>query len=41
MQANPSKFQAIMFAIKSKDEICFNIDDNKVKATKFVKQLGV
>ena len=41
MQANPSKFQAIVFSFKSKDDICFNINDNKVKATKSVKQLGV
>ena len=41
MQANPSKFQAIVFGLKSKDEICFNINDYKVKATKCVKQLGV
>ena len=30
-----------MFGLKSKDEICFNINDKKVKATKCVKQLGV
>ena len=41
MQANPSKFQAIVFGHKSKDEICFNINDDKVKAPKCVKQLGV
>ena len=41
MQASPSKFQAIVFGHKSKDEICFNINYNKVKATKCIKQLGV
>ena len=41
MQANPSKFQAIVFGLKPKDEICFNINDNKIKATKSVKQLDV
>ena len=41
MQANPSQFQSIVFGLKSKDEICFNINDYKVKATKCVKQLGV
>ena len=41
MQANPSKFQAIVFGPKPKDEICFNVNDYKVKATKCVKQLGV
>ena len=41
MQANPSKFQEIVFGLKTKDEICFNIKDNKVKAIKCVKLLGV
>ena len=42
MQANPSKFQAIVFGLKTKDDdICFNINGNKVGATKCVKQLGV
>ena len=41
MQANPNKFQAIVFGLKSKDEICFNSNDNKIKTTKCVKQLGV
>ena len=41
MQANPSKFQAIVFGLKPKDEICFNVNDYEVKATKCVKQLGV
>ena len=40
MQVNPSKFQAIVFGFKSTDEICFDINDNKIKATKCVKQLG-
>ena len=41
MQANPSKFQAIVFGLKTKDDdICFNINDNKVEATVCVKQLG-
>ena len=38
MQANPSKFQAIVFGLKPKDDICFNVNDYKVKATKCVKQ---
>ena len=41
MQANPSKFQAIVFGLKPKEEICFNVNNYKVKATKCVKQLGV
>ena len=42
MKANPSKFQAIVFGLKAKaDDICFNINENKVEATKCVKQLGV
>ena len=41
LQANTSKFHAIVFDLKSKDEICFNINDNEVKATKCVKQLCV
>ena len=41
MQANPSKFQAIVFGLKPKVDICFNVNDYKVKATKCVKQLGV
>ena len=42
MKANPSKFQAIAFGLKAKvDDICFNINKNKVEATKCVKQLGV
>ena len=41
MQVNPSKFQAIVFGFKSTDEICFDINDDKVKAIKCVKQLGV
>ena len=39
MQANPSKFQAIVFALQNKDaDICHNIYDDKVEATKCVKQ---
>ena len=42
MKANPSKFQAIVFDLKAKaDDICFSINENKVTATKCVKQLGV
>ena len=42
MKANPNKFQAIVFGLKAKaDYICFNINENKVEATKCVKQLGV
>ena len=42
MQANPSKFQAIVFGHKTKDDdICLNMNDDKVEATKCVKQLAV
>ena len=42
MKANPNKFQAIVFGLKAKaDDICFNINENKIEATKCVKQLGV
>ena len=42
MKANPSKFQGIVFGFKAEaDDICFNINENKVEATKCVKQLGV
>ena len=35
MKANPSKFQAIVYVHKAKaDDICFNLNDNKVEATK-------
>ena len=42
MKANPNKFKSFVFGLKAQaNDICFNINKNKVEATKCMKHFGV